>query len=118
MKLTKEAMERNCRAAGMVPEKRETVQGYDIFIADGFSGTPHYHFARFGVEKGEFPFGCFATLWWIGKDEELDIGRPILFDAFHNPEMDKDTKRIGRINRAMQDAVDFLRRRKRIQLNG
>lgn len=113
--MNKDDMERICRSAGMRPEKRETVHGYDVFIADGFSSIPWIVFRRFGVEPGEFPFGAYVTIWWIGKGEELDVGLPLIFDAFHDLHLPSDARQPARVNRAMVDAADFLTRRKRIR---
>jgi hypothetical protein len=115
----KQKIERMCRAAGMVPAKRETINGVEIFIADGFAAMPHTVFGRFGVEPGDFPFGCFATLWWASKgDEKLDAGQPRFFAAFHDPEIGHGSKQRARINSAMQHAKAFLEARKKARLNG
>lgn len=98
-----------CRNAGMMPVDRGRIEGRSVYIADGFSAPPHHKFRRFGLEPHEFPFGAFITLWWIEKGEgELDVGAPMIFDAFHNPEYSKETKQIARINTAMNHARDFI----------
>lgn len=108
----KDAIERMCRLAGLVPARRETLQEHDVFIADGFCAKPHETFRRFGVEPGEFPFGCYATIFWTAKGEDLvDIGIPLFFDAFHDPSYDKATKHRARLNRASEEAKGFLARK-------
>lgn len=115
----KQKIERMCRDAGMIPVKRGTVRGAELFIADGFSAPPHHNYRRFGVEATDFPFGMFATLWWVSKgDEKLDTGQPLFFDAFHNPEYAKADKQRARINSAIKEADTFLQRRKKARLNG
>lgn len=115
----KHRIERICRSAGMLPVKRGNIMGAEVFIADGFSSPPHFNYRRFGVDPTDFPFGMFATLWWISKgDENLDTGQPMFFDAFHNPEYAKADKQRARINTAMQEAKTFLARRKKVHLNG
>lgn len=115
--MKKEVIEKACRKAGMTPARRTKIDGIEVFIADGFSSQPHRSFARFGVEEGEFPKGCYATLWWASKDNDLDIGQPLFFDPMHNPEYDLRTKKMARINSAIQEASGFLSRRKEIRKN-
>lgn len=113
--ITKDDMERMCRAAGMRPEKRMAIEDRELFIADGFSAPPHTKFRRFDVGPGEFPMGCYVTIWWLGKDENLEVGLPMIFDAFHDKELGHGFRKQARINRAIREAGGFLRRRK---LNG
>ena len=112
--MKKQAFEEVCRKAAMTPARRTKILGYEVFIADGFSFDPHTKFARFGIEKGEFPLGAYATMWWVAKDEELDIGQPLFFDFLHNPEYDLATKKMARVNTAIREAGAFLKRRKEI----
>lgn len=115
--MNKDDMERICRNAGMLPQKRTTMGEYDVFVADGFSELPAIAYRRFGVEPGEFPNGAFVTLWWIGKDEELDVGLPLIFDAHHDMHLPSDARQPARINRAMQDARSFMQARKQVRLD-
>lgn len=116
--MNKDKIETMFRRAGLVPEKREKVGDYEVFIGDGFSAPPHHAYTRFGVGPDEFSFGCYVTFWWVAKDEKLDTGHPLFFDAFHNPEYDTATKKQARINSALKDAVGFLHTRKKVALNG
>jgi len=111
-------METILRKAGMAPEHRQSYGKYDIFIADGFSSPPHQYYKKFGVEPDEFPFGCYVTFWWVSKDEELDTGQPLFFDAFHDKSLSKESKKGARINSALAEAEGFLIRRGKVALNG
>lgn len=99
----------------MRPEKRTNIEGAEVFIADGFSSSPHWKYRRLGVEPHEFPLGCFVTFWWAAMGEDkLDTGQPLFFDA-----MDANSRnQHARINTAMKEASDFLSRRKRVRLDG
>jgi hypothetical protein len=98
-----------CRAAGVLPEKRATVQGREVFIADGFSAKPHETFKRFDIEQGDFPFGAFGTFWWIfDTDDKMSLGRPLFFDAFHDAGHTVESKQKMRIASAMKDAEQTL----------
>lgn len=120
MKLKKEIIESACRAAGLLPVRREVIRGTAVCIADGFSATPHIQFRRFGADDpAEFPFGAYLTIFWLEKSaDDFEIGVPMLFAAFHNPEYDKETKKLARINTAINAANDFMKRRARIAKNG
>lgn len=110
----KDTIERACRRAGMKPVHRASFEGAEIFIADGFSAQPAIIFGRFGIDPGEFVGGCYATLWWVSRNEDkLDIGRPIFFELFHNPEFANGSKQVARINKALEDARSFLSSRKK-----
>lgn len=120
MRLKKQFIETVCRAAGLLPVRRETINGTSICVADGFSATPHIQFRRFGADTPtDFPFGAYLTIFWVERTEdEFEIGVPMLFDSFHNREYDKDTKQIARINTALTAAKDLLECRARIAKNG
>lgn len=111
--MNKEKMEEVFRKGGVKPAERRKSGDFDIFIGDGFSLMPHMAYRRFGVEENEFPSGMYVTWWWVGKDEKLDIGRPLFFDAKHNPEYSSADKKTARVNAALVDAESFLARRKK-----
>lgn len=122
--MDKNKIETICRRAGMRPETRVPYKDYEIFVADGFSLPPHRNFQRFGVEPLDFPSGMYATLWWVSKKEEqLDTGQPIFFDAHHglfgriNREYDMATMKRARINTAIKEATGFLNARKNAVAN-
>lgn len=117
--MKKDVIERACRAGGLLPVRRELINGVGVCVADGFSATPHIQFKRFGASPGEFPFGAYLTIWWLEKGpDDFDIGVPLLFEAFHNPEYDVKTKQLARINTALVAANDFMKRKARIAKNG
>jgi hypothetical protein len=112
--MNKDVLERCCLAAGLVPERRERIRDHDVFVADGFAARPDVTFKRFGVTKGEFPFGAYATIWWTAKGEDkIDVGCPLLFEAFHDPQLAWNMKQKARINTALLEAHGFLKRRER-----
>ena len=79
--MKKDQIEKAFRAGGAAPVLREKMGPYDLFMADsGLSHPPHFRFQRFGIEPGDFPRGMFATIWWLGMDEKLLIGRPMFFE--------------------------------------
>jgi hypothetical protein len=76
-------------------------------------------FKRFGASPGEFSFGAYCTIWWLAKGEEyFEVGAPMLYEAFHDSEYDLPTKRLARINSALQEAKTFIGRRKKIASEG
>jgi hypothetical protein len=112
--MNKHKIEDICRRGGMVPVWRDTVDGAQIFIADGWSSPPHHVHRRFGVEADEFPFGCYVTLWWVSRGEDkLDIGQPLFFDAL---KVDSRNQK-ARISRAIKEASLFMRCRKKVRLD-
>lgn len=117
--MNKDRIEVMCRNAGLKPELRENIRGVDIFIADGFSAPPHRSWRRFGVEADEFPLGCYVTLWWASRrEEQLDVGQPLFFDAFHDRNLEHSFRPKARINAAMKEAAAFLKRRRNIDIHG
>jgi hypothetical protein len=113
----KSKIETMCRNAGVIPVARKKINGIEVFIADGFSATPAVTFQKFEVTAEEFPFGCYGTFWWIFNDEKLAGGRPLFCDAFHDPQYSPEGKKQIRINAALKDAKDNLKRNKRAWLH-
>lgn len=112
--MQKHAVERMCRNAGMLPVSRTNIDGAEVFVADGFAAHPAITFRRFGISDGEFPGGCYATLWWVSRQEDkLDIGQPLFFELLHNPEYGNGGKKLARVNAAVNAAKEFLDRRKK-----
>lgn len=120
--MDKEVIERCCRAAGLTPEKRSVVEGYDLFVADGFvpANLCQPYFWRFGITTTDFPMGMFATIYWLAQGEDkVEMGQPLFFEAFHNPELgDAATRKTARLNTAAKEAAGFLKRRKKVRENG
>ena len=108
--MNKDAFEQACRKTGLTPARRVTIRGRDVFVADGFCPQPDVMLKRFGVVRGEYPNGVYATIWFAAKDEQVDIGHPIFFDPMHNPEYDLQTKKMARVNTAINDASDTMRK--------
>lgn len=108
--MNKEQMEEIFRKGGVAPAARTSLGDHDVFVGDGFSLAPHRIYRKYGVEATDFPSGMYVTWWWLGKDEKLDFGRPLFFDAFHNPELDGPSKRKARIAKAIEDAGADLKR--------
>lgn len=107
--LGKSKIEQMCRAAGVIPVKRATVQGREVFIADGFTATPAVTFQKFDVEEKDFPFGCFGTFWWTFESEDkFSLGRPLFFDAFHDKGYSPESKQGMRIRAALKDAEEMI----------
>lgn len=111
--MNKEKIEEIFRKGGVSPAERRSYGDFNVFIGDGFSLMPHNAYRRFGVDPDEFPSGMYVTWWWIGKDEKLDVGRPLFFSAMHNPEYSAADKKTARINAALKDAEKFMARRKK-----
>lgn len=112
--MQKDAVERMCRKAGMVPVSRTNIDGAEVFVADGFAAHPAITFRRFGISDGEFPGGCYATLWWVSRQEDkLDIGQPLFFELLHDRSMSSEGKKYARINSAVNAAKEFLDSRKK-----
>ena len=117
--MLKNKIESICRRGNMRPIKRDMVDGVDVFIADGFAAMPHVTYKKFGIEDGDFPFGCYATLWWISSDgEKLDTGQPLFFDAFHDKQLGVGSKQLARVNTALKTATEFLRQYKMVKAHG
>lgn len=107
--LGKTKIERMCRAAGVVPCDRKTVNGREVFVADGFSATPEVTFQRFDVERKDFPLGCYATFWWVfDTDEKMSLGRPLFFDFLHDAGHTVEGKKKMRVAAALKDAATTL----------
>jgi hypothetical protein len=116
--MDKSKIEEIARRSGMVPVSRTNIDGAEVFIADGFSSPDliETRFKRFGITKDDFPGGCFATLWWISRQEDkLDIGQPLFFELFHDRTMSSEGKKYARINSATNAAKDFLDSRKKVR---
>lgn len=101
--MNKNEMEQVFRKMGTEPVLREKLGAYDLFIADGLSRPPHLRFQNkdFNINPDDFPYGMYVTQWWLGKQEEMVIGRPLFIDAIDIPSQE------SRINAARKDAQHF-----------
>jgi hypothetical protein len=116
-KFTKAGVEKMLADAGAQPADRKTFMGTDVLLSDGFVQDAD-RMRRFGASRDEFPLGCFCTIWWIARGENIEIGRPLIFDALHDPQYDIKSRKTARINRAFEDAKDFIKRRKKFAASG
>ena len=109
----KSDIERVFTSVGIKPVKRTIIQGEQVFIADGFVGPSMIndgHLRRFNVSPGEFPFGCFLTMWWT--EQHKGIGSIGVFDAMHDPGYTPDEKKNMRVATIIEMAkLDFKRRK-------
>jgi hypothetical protein len=109
----KSDLERICSANGIKPVHRTKIDGNEVFIADGFvppGAINRGHIVRFGVHPGEFPFGCFLTVWWT--EQHKGIGSVVVCDAMHDPGYTPEEKVKMRIASTVYLATqDFMRRK-------
>ena len=115
--MNKETVEKFFRSIGVVPEKRERIGDYELYIGDGVSSPPHDRHRKSGVGPDDYPGGMYVTWWWLGKDEKLDVGQPLFNELLHNPELGPADKKRARINSAREAAMDHLARRKKHATN-
>lgn len=110
-RLSKDDMERICRSVGLRPAKHLTIDGVDVYIADGFSATPHVTFQRLAnFEPDEFPFGSYVSLYFTeGLPVGLNGGQPLFFDAI---QMDSRNE-AARMNATVVAAKKFIAERKK-----
>ena len=106
-------IERVFSSVGVKPVYRTKINGEEVFIADGFI-TPGLinkgYLIKFSVNPGEFPFGCFLTLWWT--EQHKGIGAIAVFDAMHDPGYSADEKQNMRIASTIHLAKKDFKRRK------
>lgn len=117
MQTTKADMERMFAAAGIRQELRQPYRDYDIYVGEGFSSPPHFPYRRFGIDRDEYPFGCWIEFYWIGKGERLFIGSILHIDAFHNSGIDAATKKKMRLNTAIERARQDIDKLKAVHAN-
>ena len=113
---TREDMERLMAKAQLRPELRENYRGYTLYIGDGFSEKPEFHFKKFGVDKEDFDHGAYCTMWLIGEGENIRLGSGMLFDKHHDVWLTDEARKQARIRSAIQDAVrhvDMLEKAKK-----
>jgi hypothetical protein len=110
--MNKDRIETIFRQSGLVPELRKKLRDVDVYVGDGFSAPPHKNFRRFGIGPDDYTMGMYVTFWWVSrKEEELDIGQPLFFEPFHDPDYSKEDRKQSRINRAVKTAEEFLKKR-------
>lgn len=109
-RLSKDDMERICRSIGLRPTKQVKIDGVDVFIADGFSATPHVTYQRLSnLDENEFPFGAYVSFYFTeGLPVGLNGGQPLFFDP-----LKKDSRNeAARMNATVGAAKTFIAERK------
>jgi hypothetical protein len=109
----KREIEKAFSQVGINPVHRTTIDGNELYIADGFISPALINagfLIKFSVNPGEFPFGCFLTMWW--SDQHKGIGSIAVFDAMHDPGYSPDEKIKMRVNSTIHLARQDFKRRK------
>ena len=109
----KSDIERVFSSVGIKPVHRTKIDGNEVFIADGFVSPVLInkgYLIKFKVEPGEFPFGCFLTLWWT--DQHKGVGSVGVYDALHDPGYSPEEKLKMRVATIVQMAKNDFKRRK------
>ena len=109
----KDDIERMFSAIGVKPVHRTKILGNEVFIADGFvqpSMIDKGYLRKFEIKPGEFPFGCFLTVWWT--EQHKGTGSICACDAMHDPGYSAEEKQKMRINSAVHLATKDMTRRK------
>jgi hypothetical protein len=112
-KLTKESFARMCANADIKPVHREAYKNYDILIGDGRVANPDVVLQRFGIEKDDFPLGCFCTVWCVAKDEKIALAGVLPIRLTHDILYDENSKRMARVAAGVVTArkhIDTMRR--------
>lgn len=87
------------RTDKMVPVRRVSYKGIDIYVASGglrapddFNADGHYY----------------KTMWAVGADGKLDTASPLAFDMAHDTSLPLMAREPARINATIQAAQDFI----------
>lgn len=117
----KSVLEKSFSEIGVKPVGRQTIYGRDILFGDGFvtggrETDPYRKLQKFGIEKGEYPNGCYVTCWlWASDDQKVGLGLPIFFDPMHDITQTLDWRRERRLDEAKMSAVHTIRSLKDMQ---
>ena len=103
MPKTRTELDEFVREWGLRPEGMFTYKGREIFIAE----------TDLNLEDPTCPWGYYETAWFTthpNDPEKLDIGQPIIFDAFHDTDENwsQETKRQARVNTAANAAKAWI----------
>lgn len=112
---TRSEFEQMCRKADMEPATRGSFSLGEVYIADGFTKNPATKFQKFGVELGDFPNGCYATIWAMFQGDKFIVADALFFDPMHDLAM--ANRRAGRVRRAMERAEEFAATMVRVREN-
>lgn len=86
-----------CHKAQLTPVDHRQTKWGTVLIADGFrNDKPH-----------EYPFGYYRTMWAVERGN-LDVGRDLEFEAFHDPQIPIADRQMARINAAAKDAEGWM----------
>ena len=89
-----------CRQSGLAAVAREKIDGYDVYIADGVKKPCKDH-----------PQEHFRTLYAVGRGEELELARPLIFDKH----LISNQRQEHRINSAIKDASETVQSLNRVR---
>ena len=100
--------------AGIVPVARATIDGEDVFVADGFvSPLKQETLKRFGVEPNEYPYGCYMTISVIEDKQRGWDTQYAVCDAFHDPGHSKETKQSMRVKTILERTQQAISSRRK-----
>lgn len=114
---TKERLERFLSDTPIKPVLRTHVEGFEVYVADGFV-TPDMYLGlkiKFAVpvEPDKFPNGCYATVWH-SEGNPAGLSGVAYFEALHDVEsIALNSRQAGRINKTLELAKIDLARQKR-----
>lgn len=83
--MNKQQFELALDATSVKPVHRENINGQEVFVADGFiSPSQLKYLDKFGVSATdkEFPYGCFATIWYA--EAKIGLCGIAIYQAFHD----------------------------------
>lgn len=110
--MNKEKLEKFCRDIGLSPESRVTLRKGEILIADGLlNGRGKASLIKRGAfDIGDFPDGVYMTIWFLAEGEWFPLsGRPLFFEKNHDPHLDEETKKAGRLQACLENAVAVMK---------
>lgn len=116
-KLTKDSFAKMCAEAGITPAFRETYMGREIIVGYGFVRHPEWVLRKFGVEKGQFPFGCYCTCWAIPEGERIPVAAIVPDPPVPEGVQDERAARIAITVLAARDHIDKVKKVEGMKLN-
>lgn len=94
--MDKDHFEQLCQKAEMSPLGKYSTPYGDVLVAESFRN-----------DNPSYPMGYYKTMWAVERSE-MDIGRHLEFDAFHDPEIAFPEKRRARISATVKDAMGWM----------
>lgn len=113
---TKERLEKFLSDTPIKPVMRTTVEGKEVYVADGFV-TPDMYLGlniKFAVpiEKQKYPNGCYATVWHA-EGNPAGLSGVAYFESLHDIEnISLNSRQDARINKTLELARLGLRKTK------